>query len=107
MFNKTYLETIDPRASYYRLVHTDVTLSIIVHVISYVFILYLLDFVFTLKLKKNVYEKLEVVLLFLMIHAYIGRLARSKYLYNQLLDLYSNNNNNNNNNFRSYKNKNN
>lgn len=97
MFNKTYLETIDPRASYYRLVHTDVTLSIIIHVIFYVFALFLVDFIFSLKLKKSVYEKLAIVLIFIMIHGYIGRLARSKYLYKELLNLYSNNNNNNNN----------
>lgn len=91
MLAKIYLETIDPEASYYRLLQFDILFSIIFHVFLYISVLYTLDLLFDLNLGQIMYKKIAMVLFVVMIIGYFGRLMRSKNLFNELSYMYPSN----------------
>jgi len=80
-----YLDTINPLTSYNRLCSLDVLCSIILHTILYVLIIFIIIRVFSLKISSNNYKNIVYFLLVVMSLGYVGRLARSKSLYNALL----------------------
>ena len=88
IFTDVFFETTNPITSYNRLVNIDVMLSIIFHTVSYLFIVYIFSFLFNLKLNKQVYFKLTMFLIIVMILGYIGRLYRVKSNYNYLKSIY-------------------
>ena len=91
MFAKTYLETINPKSSYKRLLKIDVFLSIFVHLTLYMSIIYILDFIFNINFDKKKYSKIAVLLTLVMILGYIGRLLRAKQIHTQLSKIYPKN----------------
>lgn len=88
IFTDVFFETTNPITSYNRLVNIDVMLSIIFHTVSYLFIVYIFSFLFNLKLNKQVYFKLTIFLIIVMILGYICRLYRVKSNYNYLKSIY-------------------
>lgn len=85
LFTKLFFETTNPKTSYYRLISLDVVLSIIIHIIAYIAIIYLLSFIFEFKINRNVYIKILSFLIIIMILGYFGRLTRVKSIYNYLI----------------------
>ena len=84
--SKLYLETINPTVSYNRLCSLDVLCSIIVHTILYLLFIIVISNIFSLKISFNTYKNIVCFLLVVMCLGYVGRLARSKSLYNVLLN---------------------
>ena len=85
-FSKIFIETTDPNSNYKRILSLDVFFSIIFHSIFYLFIFYLFSKFFGLSnMSKIGYFKTFIFLLLLMFFGYIGRLYRSKSMYNTLL----------------------
>tara|TARA_B100000902_G_scaffold398742_2_gene466662 strand:+ start:596 stop:943 length:348 start_codon:yes stop_codon:yes gene_type:complete len=84
-YTNVYLDTIDPLSPYSRLIATDVLFSIILHVCLYLVVIKLFSNIFNLKITKKIYINIIFVLHIVMILGYIGRLARSKSIYNNLL----------------------
>lgn len=77
-----YLDTIDPKTEYERLLSYDVVISVFLHTIIYLAIICIFTFLLDIKLTKNVYIKLGLALIIIMTLGYPGRLARSKSIYN-------------------------
>ena len=86
LFSKTYFETTNPKPKYNRLLSYDVSLSIIIHTLLYICLICLVSCLFNYKLKANVYKKLFIFLICIMILGYIGRLSRSKSIYKYHID---------------------
>ena len=86
LFTKLFFETTYPKTSYYRLLSVDVLLSIIIHILAYVAIIYLLSFIFEFKINKNIFFKITSFLLIIMILGYFGRLAGVKSIYKYLIN---------------------
>ena len=86
LFSKTYFETTNPKTNYNRLLSYDVSLSILIHTLLYIFLVYLISYLFNYKLQTNVYKKLFMFLICIMILGYIGRLSRSKSIYKYHID---------------------
>ena len=80
-----YLDTINPLTSYNRLCSLDVLCSIILHTILYLLIIIIITKVFSLKISSTIYKNIVCFLVVVMTLGYVGRLARSKSLYNALL----------------------
>lgn len=89
-FQKLFLETTNPNTNFDRLLQKDVFLSIIIHTISYIFLIYLFSNIFNLKITNKTYTKLIIFLLIIMIMGYIGRLSRVKSLRNAQISLGEN-----------------
>ncbi len=85
-FQKLFIESTDPESQYYRLLHLDVCISIVTHVILYILFVYLFTYIFDIKLSKSNYIKLLLALIIIMILGYFARLARSKSLYNVFIN---------------------
>ena len=73
-----YLDTIDPKTEYERLLSYDVVISVFLHTIIYLVMICIFTFLLDIKLTKNVYIKLGLALIIIMTLGYPGRLARSK-----------------------------
>ena len=86
LLTKLFFETTYPKTSYYRLLSFDVILSIIIHILAYVIIIYFLSFIFEFKINRNTYFKITLFLIIIMILGYFGRLARVKSIYNYLIN---------------------
>ena len=85
MFTNIYLSTINPTANYDILFSKEVFISIIVHTVFYIFIIYGLTYIFKFKIDNCTWKKITYSLIVIMILGYIGRLWRSKSIYNALL----------------------
>lgn len=81
---RTYFETTNPKAPYSRIVAIDVVVSIILHTIAYMAIIYGIGWLFNIKtlLNKKVLCNLTCVFLIIMTCGYFGRLMRVKAIYN-------------------------
>ena len=77
-----YLDTVDPKTNFKRLVSKDVLISIVLHTIIYLAVIYAFTLIFDIKLSSKVYTKISIALLIVMVLGYFGRLARSKSIYN-------------------------
>ena len=77
----TYFTTINPLLPYSQLVTKDVICSIILHTILYICVIYILDKLFKIKISKEMYCNIMCLLVVVMSLGYVGRLARSKSVY--------------------------
>ena len=77
-----YLDTVDPKTNFKRLFSKDVLISIVLHTIIYLAVIYAFTLIFDIKLSSKVYTKISIALLIVMVLGYFGRLARSKSIYN-------------------------
>jgi len=81
-----YLDTINPLTPYNRLCSLDVMCSIFLHTILYVLFIIVIANVFSLKISSKIYKNIVCFLIVVMVLGYIGRLTRSKSVYNALLN---------------------
>lgn len=77
----TYFTTINPLLPYSQLFTKDVICSIILHTILYICLIYILDKLFKIKISKEMYCNIMCFLVVVMSLGYVGRLARSKSIY--------------------------
>ena len=84
-FTKTFFETIDPKSHYSRLLSLDVFMSVVLHVFLYLCALCSIICLLNLKIDKNIYFKVFTFLIIIMPLGYLGRLSRSKSIYNYLI----------------------
>ena len=80
-----YFKTTNPETQYKELLSRDVFVSIIFHTISYLILVKIFSFIFSIKISNNSYFKLFLFLIIIMSLGYIGRLYRSKNIYNYYL----------------------
>lgn len=85
LFSRVFFETTHPLTPYSRLAQLDVLVSILFHTVSYLLIVYIFSFLFSLKIKQQTYVKLSIFLLVVMSFGYIGRLYRIKNNYKYLI----------------------
>jgi hypothetical protein len=85
--SKTFFETINPKSNYSRLLSLDVSLCVVLHVILYLFTLCVIIWLLNLKIDKNIYYRLFIFLIIIMPLGYLGRLYRSKSIYNHLINI--------------------
>ena len=81
-FTDLYFKTIDPSFTYVELLNMAVFYSIILHTIIYSVIVIVIKDVFKLKINTNL---LVFSLFVIMSFGYVGRLMRSKSIYNNLI----------------------
>ena len=81
-FTDLYLKTIDPSFTYVELLNIAVFYSIIIHTVVYSMIMIVIKRIFKLKINTNL---LVFSLLAIMTFGYVGRLMRSKSIYNNLI----------------------
>jgi len=81
-FTDLYFKTIDPSFTYVELLNMAVFYSIILHTIIYSVIVIVIKHVFKLKINTNL---LVFYLFVIMSFGYVGRLMRSKSIYNNLI----------------------
>lgn len=82
-FSSLYLETTNPLAPYSSLISSEVLFSVIFHTVAYLIIYVALSYFFLGKPRSFGY--FPVVLFFIMLFGYFGRLYRAKTMYNALL----------------------
>ena len=80
-----YLDTINPHTPYTRLCSIDVLYSICLHTIMYTIILCIITKLCKIVITKKQCLTIVGLLIVVMVVGYIGRLARSKALYNNYL----------------------
>ena len=85
--SKIFFETINPESNYLRLLSLDVFICIVIHVILYLFTLCVIIWLLNLKIDKNIYYRLFIFLIIIMPLGYLGRLCRSKSIYNHLINI--------------------
>lgn len=79
VFYENYLKSVDPTQSYKSLINRDIIFVIVFHVILYfIFYKFIIEF-FEIKDKSNI---LIPTLIMIMVLGYIGRLMRSKSIFN-------------------------
>ena len=81
-FTDLYFKTIDPSFKYVDLLNIAVFYSILIHTIVYSIIVLIIKKSFNLKINTNL---LIFSLLAIMTFGYVGRLMRSKSIYNNLI----------------------
>ncbi len=81
VFTNLYLDTIHPQTPYSRLLSNDVVLSVIVHTIFYILVIYVICQIFNIKMKDGTYTNIIMLLIIIMILGYLGRLYRSKSIF--------------------------
>ena len=81
-FTDLYFKTIDPSFTYVELLNIAVFYSILIHTIFYSIIVLIIKKSFNLKINTNL---LIFSLFALMTFGYVGRLMRSKSIYNNLI----------------------
>ena len=91
ILTNVYLETIHPLTNYSRIISLDVGLSILIHTSVYIIIVYIVSCVFNIHLNNLVYVRLFALLILVMFLGYLGRLCRSKSLYNYYKNSEKNN----------------
>ena len=89
-FTDTYYKTTDPKTEYKELFSMDVGKSILFHTFVYVAFLYMLQFISNMKIieSKHLFS-LVLVLILIMVFGFIGRLMRSKSVYNKEMELHN------------------
>ena len=85
IFYKTFIDTINPENDYTILTKEGVIISIIIHIIAYFSVYKFILILFEIQDKSIDSSKLLFSLLTIMISGYIGRLSRSKSIYNYYL----------------------
>tara|TARA_B100001769_G_scaffold222729_1_gene183206 strand:+ start:453 stop:791 length:339 start_codon:yes stop_codon:yes gene_type:complete len=81
-FTDLYFKTIDPSFTYIELLNIAVFYSIILHALVYSIIMIVIKRIFKFKINTNL---LVFSLLAIMTFGYVGRLMRSKSIYNNLI----------------------
>ena len=81
VFTNLYFDTIHPQTPYSRLLSNDVMLSVIVHTIFYILVIYVICQIFNIKMKGGTYTNIIILLIVIMILGYGGRLYRSKSIF--------------------------
>ena len=82
---ETYQQTTNPNTSYLQLINLNVIQSIIIHSFLYIYSLYIICYIYNIKIETN---NLVIPLISIMILGYIGRLSRAKSIYNVFLKDY-------------------
>ena len=85
IFYKTFINSINPENDYKMLINEGVIISIILHMVGYLSLYKFILFLFDIQDKSINSYKLVFSLLIIMISGYIGRLSRSKSIYNYYL----------------------
>jgi hypothetical protein len=84
-FTNTFFETIDPKSDYSRLLSLDVFTSVAIHTFLYLLAFCCIICLLNLKVDKKIYYKVFMFLVIIMPLGYLGRLSRSKSIYNYLI----------------------
>lgn len=89
-FTDTYYKTTHPKTDYNELLSMNVGKSILFHTIVYIGFLYMLKFVSNIKIieEKHLFS-LILVLFLIMIFGFLGRLMRSKSVYEKELEIHN------------------
>ena len=85
IFYETFINSINPENDYKMLINEGVIISIILHVIGYFSFYKFILILFNMQDKSIDSSRLVLSLLIIMISGYIGRLSRSKSIYNYYL----------------------
>ena len=85
-FIETYYQTTHPKTEYKELLSLNVGKSILTHVVVYIGFLYILQFVSNIKVveTKHIFS-LVLFLIIVMVFGFLGRLMRSKTIYEEEL----------------------
>ena len=88
VLTNVYFDTVNPLADYSRLIRLDVLFSIVFHLIVYLLIFYygynaIYLFKKFISRKRMIYT--SIIVLFILCFGYIGRLMRSKSIYNYFI----------------------